>query len=104
MRSSPIPSATVNSASPRAAGARSPSLQRVEGYDFSVAYVLPNSWKSALVPFFAGIPRRIGYLGEGRYLLLNERHRLDAARHPQLVQRYAALAGPGCPPPCRNRG
>jgi heptosyltransferase-2 len=63
-------------------------------HNFSVAYVLPNSWKSALVPFFAGIPRRIGYLGEGRYLLLNERHRLDASRHPQLVQRYAALAGP----------
>ncbi len=63
-------------------------------HNFSHAYVLPNSWKSALVPFFARIPRRVGYLGESRYLLLNERHRLDAARHPQLVQRYAALAGP----------
>ncbi len=68
--------------------------RRLTSADFSAAYVLPNSWKSALVPFFAGIPRRIGYQGESRYLLLNERHRLDVAQHPQLVQRYAALAGP----------
>ena len=63
-------------------------------HGFSHAYVLPNSWKSALIPFFAGVPRRIGYQGESRYLLLNERHRRDVTRHPQLVQRYAALAGP----------
>lgn len=62
------------------------------GYD--EAYVLPNSWKSALVPFVAAIPRRTGYRGEARYLLLNRIHRLDAMRHPQLAQRYAALAGP----------
>ena len=68
--------------------------RRLAGADHSTAYVLPNSWKSALVPFFAGIPCRIGYQGEARYLLLNERHRLDTIRHPQLVQRYAALAGP----------
>src|SRR4051794_16178984 len=36
------------------------------------AYVMPGSWKSALVPFFAGIPRRFGYLREMRYGLIND--------------------------------
>ncbi len=63
-----------------------------ERYD--AAYVLPNSWKSALVPFFAGIPLRIGYQGEARYGLLNRRHRLDKNALPQLAQRYARLADP----------
>lgn len=61
-----------------------------EGYD--AAIVLPNSWKSALPPFFAGIPQRIGFMGEARRLLLNRIHRLDEATLPQLAQRYALLA------------
>jgi len=62
--------------------------------NFSQAYVLPNSWKSALVPFFADIPQRTGYLGEARFLLINHRVPLDKAALPRLVDRYAALAGP----------
>ena len=61
-----------------------------EGYD--AAIVLPNSWKSALPPFFAGIPQRIGFKGEARRGLLNRIHRLDEAALPQLAQRYALLA------------
>lgn len=61
---------------------------------YDQAIVLPNSWKSALVPFYAKIRKRTGYRGEFRYGLLNDIHTLDTQRHPELVQRYAALAGP----------
>jgi heptosyltransferase II len=68
--------------------------RRLTRADFRQAYVLPNSWKSALVPYFAGIPRRTGYTGEARLLLLNDRRKLDKAALPRLVDRYAALADP----------
>ena len=59
---------------------------------YSQAIVLPNTLKSALVPFFADIPLRAGYIGESRYGLLNIRHRLDRKDPPAMVERYLALA------------
>ncbi|MBC5763965.1 lipopolysaccharide heptosyltransferase II [Ramlibacter sp. GTP1] len=59
---------------------------------FDAAYVLPNSAKSALLPLLAGIPRRVGYLGEARVGLLT--HRLKNPKgKPPMVAFYSALSG-----------
>ena len=59
---------------------------------YDAAVVLPNTIKSALVPWFARIPVRIGYVGESRYGLINRRHRLDRKALPLMAERYAQLA------------
>ncbi|MET0733813.1 MAG: lipopolysaccharide heptosyltransferase II [Casimicrobiaceae bacterium] len=60
---------------------------------YARAIVLPNSWKSALIPFFARVPLRTGYVGEARWALLNDPRRLVKDAVPRLVTRYAALSG-----------
>ncbi|MBI3570924.1 MAG: lipopolysaccharide heptosyltransferase II, partial [Gammaproteobacteria bacterium] len=63
---------------------------RARSYDRAI--VLPNSFKSAIVPYAAHARVRTGYLGELRYGLLNDARRLDKQKLPRTVDRFVALA------------
>ncbi len=59
--------------------------------EYEQAIVLPNSFKSALIPLFAAARRRTGFLGEYRWGLLNDVRRLDRQILPRRVDTYIAL-------------
>ncbi len=69
--------------------------KQLRSHCYQQAIVLPNSWKSALIPFWANIPRRTGYRGEYRYGLLNDIRDLTKWLLPQTVEQFVAL---GLPP------
>ncbi len=73
-------------------GARIKLGKQLRGAQYDQAIVLPNSLKSALVPFFAHIPLRTGFVGEVRYGLLNDARKLDKKFLPLMVERFAQLA------------
>jgi heptosyltransferase II len=73
---------------------------RLRQEDYGSALVMPRTWKSALAPFLAGIPERIGFFGEARFVLLNDR-RVGERSLPRMIDRCAMLALPpdAAPPP-----
>lgn len=65
--------------------------ERLRANNYDAAFVLPNSFKSALVPWFARIPLRVGYTGEARFVLLNHRFFLDEIALPKMAKRFFHL-------------
>ncbi len=72
-------------------GVRYRVAQSLKQARYDEAIVLTNTWKSALVPFFARIPKRRGWRGEMRWGLLTDIRKLDKRARPLMIDRYAAL-------------
>jgi heptosyltransferase-2 len=73
-------------------GARYQLGKKLREAQYDQAIVLPNSLKSALVPFFAQIPQRTGFVGEMRYGLLSDARKPNKKKMPLMVERFAQLA------------
>lgn len=67
--------------------------ERLKRERYGMALVMPRTWKSALAPFFAGIPQRVGFAGEARFFLINDL-RFGERKLPRMVDRCAMLALP----------
>ena len=80
--------------------------KQLQASAYDRAIILPGSWKAALIPYFAKIPNRTGFLGEQRWGLLNDIRILNKRELSQTVQRFVVLGFdknftpiPECPTP-----
>lgn len=75
-------------------GKRYQTGKGLRGRQYDQAIVLQNSWKSALIPFFANISKRTGWIGECRFGLLNDIRQLDKTILTSMTSQYVGLAFP----------
>lgn len=66
--------------------------QQLKSSHYDQAIILPNSFKSAFIPFFANIPIRTSWRGEMRWFLLNDIRYLNKEKLPLMIERFMALA------------
>ena len=73
-------------------GMRKKIAKELEAKNYQACFILPNSLKSALIPWLANIPFRIGYRGELRYGLINlALDNPSKVNRPPMVDHYLAL-------------
>jgi heptosyltransferase-2 len=74
-------------------GLRKQIAKELQAKNYQACFVLPNSFKSALIPWLANIPFRIGYRGEMRYGLINVAlENPSKVNRPPMVEHYLALS------------
>ena len=67
--------------------------ERLRAQNYGTALVMPRTWKAAVAPAFAGIPERVGFVGEVRFGLIND-WRWGEKALPRMIDRKVALALP----------
>ena len=76
-------------------GLRRALAAQIKKRNYASCYVLPNSLKSAFIPWLANIPVRIGYQGELRRFLLTEtKANSPKTQRIPMVEHYAHLCAP----------
>ena len=60
--------------------------------DYERAIIMTHSLKSSLIPFFANIPVRTGWLGEMRFGLINDLRSKEKSHYPLMIEQFAKLS------------